>query len=102
PRVERAPARRLTRGTQRGERLHTSSVELVLHQRPRLILEFREAFWASEALGVDLVDVLRARRAGGEPAVLGDDLDAADRLAVRRGLGEHADDLLASQLAHAC
>ena len=35
-----------------------------------------------KALGVELVDVLGARRAGGEPAVLGDDLDAADRRVV--------------------
>ena len=34
--------------------------------------------WVAEALGIDLVDVLRAGGPGGEPAVLGDDFQAAD------------------------
>ncbi len=37
---------------------------------------------ALEALGVDLVDVLGAGRARGEPAVLGHDLQPADRRPV--------------------
>ena len=39
---------------------------------------------AAKALGVDLVDVLGARRPRGEPAVRGDHLDAADRRVVAR------------------
>ena len=41
-----------------------------------------EALLAVEALRVDLVDVLGPGRPRGEPAVLGDDLQAADRRAV--------------------
>ena len=37
----------------------------------RLLLDLGEVVGADEALGVDLVDVLGARGAGGEPAVLG-------------------------------
>lgn len=37
---------------------------------------------AAETLGVDFVDVLGTRGPGGEPAVLRDDLDAADGRAV--------------------
>ena len=39
---------------------------------------------ALEALRIDLVDVFRARRTGGEPAVPGDDLQAANRRIVPR------------------
>src|SRR5258707_945080 len=38
--------------------------------------------FAAETLRVDLVDVLGARGPRGEPAVVGGDLDAAERLAV--------------------
>ncbi len=38
----------------------------------------------AEALGVDLVDLLRARGARAEPALARDDLDAADRRAIAR------------------
>ena len=38
-----------------------------------------EVALAEEALGVELVDVLGAGRAGGEPAVVVDDLEPADR-----------------------
>src|SRR5260370_639212 len=56
---------------------------------------------AAEALGVDLVDVLRSRRARREPAVLGRDLQAAERLAVARRVRELGDDGLAGKLAGA-
>ena len=52
--------------------------------RVRVLLDATEVIGTAEALGVDLVDVLGPRRAGREPAVLGDDLDAADRRAVAR------------------
>src|SRR5260370_42250206 len=50
---------------------------------------------AAKTLGVDLVDVLGAGRTGGKPSALRDDLDAADRRIVARGLREHALDRLA-------
>src|SRR5688572_17334668 len=51
-----------------------------------------------EAFGVDLVDVLRAAGAGGEPAVWGDDLEPADRRVVAGGARELRDDRLAGEL----
>ena len=54
----------------------------------RLLLDPRQVLGAAEALGVDLVDVLGARRARGEPAALGDDLQPAQRRPVAGRLGE--------------
>ena len=51
-----------------------------------------------EALGVHLVDVLGAGRTGGEPVVLGGDLQTADLGVVARSLGELGGDVLAGQL----
>ena len=45
-----------------------------------------------EALRVDLVDVLGARRPGREPAASGHDLQAADRGAIARGANQLGDD----------
>ena len=56
--------------------------------RLRLLLDARQVLGAAEGLGVDLVDVLGARRPGGEPGVLGDDLQPADRRVVARRLGQ--------------
>ena len=56
-----------------------------------------------ERLGVDLVDVLGAGRAGGEPAVLGDHLEAADRRAVAgRGVSVAVIGSPASSVAVTC
>src|SRR4051795_2741017 len=63
-----------------------------------LLLDPRQVLRALEALGVDLVDVLRAGRARGEPAALGDDLEAADRRAVAGRLREPLRDRVARQL----
>ena len=52
---------------------------------------------ALERLGVDLVDVLGAGRAGREPGRLGGDLEPADLRAVAGRLGEPGGDLLAGQ-----
>ena len=49
---------------------------------------------ALEGLGIDLVDVLGAGGAGGEPRALGRHLEAADRGAVARGRGQLARDRL--------
>ena len=47
-------------------------------------LDLGEVLGPLERLGVDLVDVLGARRAGGEPRRLGGHLEAADRRVVAR------------------
>src|SRR3954462_11258972 len=57
-----------------------------------------EGLVALEALGVDLVDVLGARWARGEPRALGHDLDPADRRAVAGRLGQDLADRLAGEL----
>src|SRR5512143_6140 len=54
----------------------------------RGLLHLREVGGGHERLGIDLVDVLRARRARGEPGVLGLDLEPADRGSVSRRRGE--------------
>src|SRR5580693_3759252 len=46
----------------------------------RFVLDAGQLSGTGERLRVELVDVFRARRAGGEPAILGDHLDAAQRL----------------------
>src|SRR5207253_592704 len=51
-----------------------------------------------EALRVDLVDVLGARRSRRKPAGARDDLQPADRRGVARGAGELGRDRLAGQL----
>src|SRR4029453_17865335 len=50
-----------------------------------------------EAFCVDLVDVLCARWAGREPAVVGHDFQAVDRSVVARSSGQLGDDGLTSQ-----
>lgn len=45
-----------------------------------------------ETLGVDLVDIFGARRSGGEPAILGGDLDAADGRVVAGCTVKHSRD----------
>ena len=51
----------------------------------------------AEALGVDLVNVLGARRPGSEPAVRGRNLEAADGGVVAGGAGELGEDRFASE-----
>ena len=46
----------------------------------RLVLNAAQVLFAADALGVHLVHVLGAGRAGGEPAALRDHLDAAERM----------------------
>src|SRR5262249_14798906 len=66
--------------------------------RVRVFLDATEVIGTAEALGVDFGYVLGARRTRGEPAVLGDHLDAADRRVVARCRGEDALDGLAVEL----
>ncbi len=53
---------------------------------------------ALEAFGIHLVNVLRAGGTGGEPAVLGDDLESANGSVVLGRAGELGDDLVAREL----
>ena len=52
---------------------------------------------AFEAFGIDLIDVLGTGRACGEPAVIGNDLEAADGGAVAGGVGEFGGDGIAGE-----
>ena len=63
-----------------------------------LVLDLGQVLGAAERLGVDLVDVLGARRPGGEPGVLGGHLEPADLGAVAGRRGELGGDRLAGQL----
>src|SRR3546814_5284629 len=58
----------------------------------RLCEDRLQVIAAFEAFAVDLVDVLGARRARGEPAAGGDHLDAADRRVVARRFVKHPRD----------
>lgn len=69
-----------------------------IHQRLRFGHQLLEVVIAEEAFGVDLVDVLSARRTRGEPTVLGHDFQTANGLIVARCMAEDALDLLACQL----
>ena len=55
----------------------------------------------AETFGVDLVDVLRAGRPCGKPAVFGDHLDAADRGAVAGSVGQRRAYRLAGEFCQA-
>ena len=63
-----------------------------------LLLDHGQVLGALEGLGVDLVDVLRARGAGGEPGVGGGHLESADGGVVARRAHEAVDDRLPGQL----
>src|SRR5262245_35377418 len=76
-----AICRRKFRGA-RPARATSSLPEHLGDQSRGLFLDLRQVFGAPEALGVNLVDVLGARGAGGEPAVLGDHLEATYLLPV--------------------
>ena len=63
-----------------------------------LVEHLVQSLGGDEGLGVHLVDVLGAGGAGGEPVVLGGDLQTADLGVVARSLGELGGDVLAGQL----
>src|SRR5215470_13506642 len=73
------------------------------HDLLRFGLDAAQVLRVAEALRVDLVDLLGPRGARGEPAALGNHLQAADGLAVAGRTRQHLLDLLARQLggAHA-
>src|SRR5260370_12017719 len=60
-----------------------------------------QMFLAKEALGVNLVNLFRTRRARGKPAILCDHLDSANRVAVSRSCRENLLDLLTSNFGNA-
>lgn len=55
-------------------------------ERSRVLLYASQVHVADEALRIDLVEILGARGASGEPAVLRSHLDAPDRFTVARRL----------------
>src|SRR5207237_750072 len=65
---------------------------------PGLVLDGREVLGAAEGFGVELVDVLGAGRAGGEPAGAGDHLEPAEWRAVPRRGRQRRGDRLAREL----
>ena len=69
-----------------------------VHQRLGLRLHLLQVIGALEGLRVDLVDVLGAGRAGGEPGVLRDHLQPADGRSVAGRLGQLGGDGLPGQL----
>src|SRR6516162_6020627 len=75
--------------------------ERAVHHRVRLAHDGVQVRLVLEALRVDLVDVLRTRRARGEPAAAGYDLQAADRRVVARGASQLSRDRLAGKLRFA-
>ena len=62
-----------------------------------LVEHLVQSLGGDEGLGVHLVDVLGAGGAGGEPVVLGGDLQTADLGVVARCLGQLGGDVFASQ-----
>ena len=60
----------------------SGTAERIGDDLPRLGNDRLQVVLAEKALCVDLEDVLRARRAGSEPSVVRDDLEAADLGAV--------------------
>src|SRR5215210_8683758 len=70
----------------------------VISAAQRLAEDALQPLLAVEALRVDLVDVLRTRRPRREPAMLGDDLEPADRRTVPRRLRQNGLDRLPREL----
>src|SRR4030066_2334262 len=75
----------------------SSPCEHVRDEGLRLLLDPAKVVLPQEALGVDLVDVLRARRPRGEPPVFGHDFQPADGTSVARGVRKDFPDLLPCQ-----
>src|SRR5690606_9837476 len=74
-----------------------STRQHAIDQRLGFRLDALQVRLAFEAFGVDLVDVLGAGWPRGEPAVIGDHLQSANRCAIARRLGENLGDGLTSQ-----
>ncbi len=62
-----------------------------------LLLKPTQMLRSSEALGVDFVYILSARRASGEPALVRDDFQASDGSVIAWRAGELGDDGIAGE-----
>src|SRR4051794_30159647 len=74
------------------------SPECVVDRRLRILPNLPQMSLAAKALGINLVHIFRAGGPRREPSVLGDDLDAAKRLAVAGSGRERVEHGLAGQL----
>src|SRR5665213_1090243 len=81
----------------RGRRSSASALERTVDRGLRLALDLPEMILAAETFRVDLVDLLGARGPCGEPAVVGDHLDAAEGLPVAGRRRERGADRLAGE-----
>src|SRR3569833_3311402 len=70
-------------------------------RRLRLALDALEMRFVAKALGIELVDVLRAGWTRGEPAIFSLDLATAERLAVARRCGVHGAHGISGELLEA-
>src|SRR5690606_5521549 len=68
-----------------------------IHHSPRFLLNATKMIRSAEALRVDLVDLLRPGRPGGEPPIFGHDLQSPDGGVVRRSPGQNGLDGLACE-----
>src|ERR1700759_747504 len=80
------------------DRLPVSAGDRLVHQGLRFFEQALQMRVAVEALGVDLVDLLGARRPRRNPAALRTDADAADGRAVAGRLRDDLGDGLAGDL----
>src|SRR5690349_3700396 len=76
-----------------------TSFEDVRYQLLRFVLNSFQVIRSCKAFGVDLVHVLGAGRASGEPAAPGRDLQAADRSVVCRCRGHRRFNWIACEFA---
>ncbi len=83
----------------RRARRRRSGSERVADDRLRFVHDALQMSVVAKALGVDLVDVLGARRARCEPALCRYDLDAAERRVAERSARQHPLDRIASEFA---
>src|SRR5204863_7382985 len=67
----------------------------------RLLLDLPQVLLVAKTFGVDLIDVFGARGPRREPAVVGNHLDAAERLAVAGGGAEGGADRFAGEFGDA-
>ena len=66
-----------------------------------LLLDLPQVTFTAEALGIDLVNILRAGRPRGKPSVLGNHLNSTERKTVPRSGGKLRADWLAGKFRHA-
>src|SRR3954471_24081979 len=89
------------RGSGSGALARRLRPEHLLQPRLGLLLNPLQVLGAAEAFGVDLVDILRSGRPCGEPAEIGFDLDAPERLAITGRLAQRGADGIAGEVLQA-